>query len=603
MVDALEDRAPRALFSADRNRRVLRRLRWAALLGLLPLGAAAVVNVLVFEERLLAHLATLAIQAALCAATAALTWRPRAEPRAVPLALGMVLGIATVQFWAIALARGDVDVLLCAIVVVMMGSTLVFPWGVGPQAVVSVYVAAGYLLLPPWADLPPDRVANILIGVSLGVMLSVVGAFVLDRQRRETLVERERVAALAHQRELLLEAGRRLNATTELPQLVELIARLGRQVVAADSATLVLLDEARGVFRMAAISPGSTLGAADLLNVEFPEEHVRPFTDELARRRLLEVPSGTAFDGVQQLGLTYGVARVLFASVQRDGRVLGVLTFNQRQAEAPFGEQARRLAEGIAHQAAVALANARLVEHLTEANRVKTEFVSTMSHELRTPLNVILGFAEMGQDPRLAEAERVACLRKVEDAGRELSGLIEGTLEIGRLEAGRGEPRMEPVSLPELWEALDEACSRLPRKPGVTLEWAPDVPPLALVTDPRKVTIVVRNLVGNALKFTERGSVRVGARRDGEHLVLEVADTGIGIAPEEQQAIFEKFRQADGSDSRRFGGAGLGLYIVQRFIEQLGGSVRVESAPGRGSTFAVRLRLPAATPEPGRRAG
>jgi len=109
------------------------------------------------------------------------------------------------------------------------------------------------------------------------------------------------------------------------------------------------------------------------------------------------------------------------------------------------------------------------------------------------------------------------------------------------------------------------------------------------VTDPRKLLVVVRNLVGNALKFTERGSVRAEVRLEADTVILRVADTGIGIRREDQETIFDMFRQADGSDTRRFGGSGLGLYIVRRFVQQLGGTIALESAPGQGSVFTVAL--------------
>jgi signal transduction histidine kinase len=113
-------------------------------------------------------------------------------------------------------------------------------------------------------------------------------------------------------------------------------------------------------------------------------------------------------------------------------------------------------------------------------------------------------------------------------------------------------------------------------------------------TDPRKLTIIVRNLVGNGLKFTERGHVRVEIACQPAALTLRVSDTGIGISPENREAIFEIFRQADGSDARRYGGVGLGLYIVRRFVEQLGGTIGLESTLGRGTTFTVSLPGPEA---------
>src|SRR5581483_10457866 len=157
------------------------------------------------------------------------------------------------------------------------------------------------------------------------------------------------------------------------------------------------------------------------------------------------------------------------------------------------------------------------------------------------------------------------------------------------IEAGRDEVRLAPVPLSTVWTELGEVCARLPRADAVQLAWVPDVPAVSLVTDRRKLGVIMRNLVGNALKFTEQGWVRADVRADGDVVVLRVADTGIGIRTEDRDAIFEMFRQADGSDSRLYGGTGLGLYLVRRFAEQLGGTVSVESAPGRGSVFTVRL--------------
>jgi signal transduction histidine kinase len=155
--------------------------------------------------------------------------------------------------------------------------------------------------------------------------------------------------------------------------------------------------------------------------------------------------------------------------------------------------------------------------------------------------------------------------------------------------------RWENVHFDVFWRELGRDCTHLRRPESVALEWESDARGLSLRTDPRKLTIIVRNLVGNALKFTEKGFVRVEAAAERGALYIQVRDTGIGIKPEDQDAIFEKFRQADGSETRRFGGSGLGLYIVRRFAEQLGGTVIVSSKPGDGSTFTVRLPLTAAS--------
>src|SRR5262249_42029598 len=159
--------------------------------------------------------------------------------------------------------------------------------------------------------------------------------------------------------------------------------------------------------------------------------------------------------------------------------------------------------------------------------------------------------------------------------------------EIGKLEAGRQEVRREPIALPELWRQLVDACQRLPRRAEVGLEMTASVPDVTVDTDPRKLDIIVRNLVGNGLKFTERGHVRVDIACEASALTLRVSDTGIGIAADDRDAIFEIFGQADGSDAHRYGGVGLGLYIVRRFVEQLGGTIALTSTLDRGTTFTV----------------
>ena len=291
----------------------------------------------------------------------------------------------------------------------------------------------------------------------------------------------------------------------------------------------------------------------------------------------------------------YETPVVLLMPLRTADRFLGAQTAACASADAIFTPEQRRIARGIAQLASTALANAQLLGELERVNRLKSEFVSTMSHELRTPLNVILGFMEIVRDPDVGEADRSHMYDRIVVAGRELMELIEATLSVGKLEAGRDDACFEAVSLPALWNELRETCGKSGGSAATVLEWSSPVPAVSLRTDAGKFKVIVRNLVRNGLKFTERGSVRVDVALDGDGCVIRVADTGIGIRPEDQATIFEMFQQADGSDRRRYGGTGLGLYIVRRFVTQLGGTIALESAPGRGSTFTVRIPLSPST--------
>ena len=230
----------------------------------------------------------------------------------------------------------------------------------------------------------------------------------------------------------------------------------------------------------------------------------------------------------------------------------------------------------------------RVVDELERANRTKLEFVSTMSHELRTPLNIIAGYSDMLEDADLPDRSRA--LAGIRRANAELLELIQATLDLNRMESGRDQPQLAPVALQELWDELAMELGGLPRATGVQVEWRA-ASAVVVWSDRRKLKIVVKNLVGNALKFTPRGRVEVDCRLEQAHCVVAVSDTGIGIAPEHLASVFEPFLQVDGSDRRHYGGVGLGLHIVRRLCAQLGAHVSVTSQPGRGSTFTVRLPL------------
>jgi len=228
---------------------------------------------------------------------------------------------------------------------------------------------------------------------------------------------------------------------------------------------------------------------------------------------------------------------------------------------------------------------------LREANAVKSDFVATMSHELRTPLNTIIGYTDLlrdGEFGALAPEQRDR-LDVVRTASNDLLDLIDAVLNLNRLETSRVPLQMHETDVASIVHQVGEELGTLEHKAGVRLEWSSDAALPRLRTDPMKLKVVLKNLVGNALKFTDKGYVRLRARlRDGGAEFV-VSDTGIGIASEHHLLIFESFRQVHPANTRRHGGVGLGLYIVRRLVDALGGRIHVESEVGRGSTFRVWL--------------
>ena len=231
---------------------------------------------------------------------------------------------------------------------------------------------------------------------------------------------------------------------------------------------------------------------------------------------------------------------------------------------------------------------------LQRTNQYKSEFLARMSHELRTPLNSTLILARLLGDNvggNLTE-EQIRFANTIYSAGNDLLVLINDILDLAKIEAGRLDLRLAPVSLERVRDTLIREFEPVAKSRGLqfAFELAPDVPS-QVTTDEQRVVQVLRNLVSNACKFTERGSVRVSARFVDERIEVSVIDTGIGIPVDQQEAVFEAFHQVDGSVSRKHGGTGLGLAISRDLANLLGGRLRLASSPGRGSTFTFDIPL------------
>ena len=255
--------------------------------------------------------------------------------------------------------------------------------------------------------------------------------------------------------------------------------------------------------------------------------------------------------------------------------------------------EVRRRAEREMAEAKEAAEAARGVAEV--ANRAKSAFLANMSHELRTPLNAIIGYSEiLLEDAKdMGYGEATADLNRIQNAGRHLLEIISDILDLSKIEAGKMDLHFEELDLGSLLEGVLETAAPLAEKNANKLEFDCEKEVGTLYTDQTKIRQILLNLLSNACKFTQNGRVHLRVWRErergGEELVCTVADSGIGMTEQEVERLFQPFTQADASTTRKYGGTGLGLAISKRFCQLMGGDISVESAPGVGSVFTMRL--------------
>ncbi|MBK5092820.1 MAG: PAS domain S-box protein, partial [Actinobacteria bacterium] len=415
---------------------------------------------------------------------------------------------------------------------------------------------------------------------------------------RELLAEHERLA-------LLYRSAQDISEQAGLDTLLKTVAKEATEAIGAESAFIALVEPGRDEFVWAA-AHNMDLGLLE--GIHMPTD--KGFGGEVIRsKRAASIETG---DGVPKeiteedpvAGVFWGKTGLLIPLIAGD-EVVGIMSL-QCLREQEVSDEDVLLLEAMGRHAGVAIENARLYEEtrthlqalevahqeLMELDRMKSDFVSTVSHELRSPLAVIEGFARtlvehFDRIDRDTERESLEIILKKSTI---LEGLIANILDMSRIEAGRLEVNLEVVGLLDLCRRVIGDQERMADVSGIKLV-APDKE-LAVVADPDRAEVVLGNLVRNAIKFSpESGTVLIAIKEEGEMAEVSVIDEGIGIPAEEHAKIFGRFYQVESGENRSFPGTGLGLYITSELLHAMGGTIKVDSEPGKGSTFTITLPL------------
>ncbi|HET7234769.1 MAG TPA: ATP-binding protein [Longimicrobium sp.] len=419
---------------------------------------------------------------------------------------------------------------------------------------------------------------RLLEGLADSAALALHNARTLQAERRR-----------AEENRALLAAAEALTSTLDPAEVMRRIASIARDLAHAEGAALTVLtgepDEHALVVAGEGLMEGlvgvNSPAGASLTGMVVEQESaaavsVGELSDAYAHTRGKLIEAGAAY--------------LALVPMRAGDAAVGMLAVANSAEGGPFGQEELRVVSLLADQAALAVRNARLYQGAQAATRAQSEFLAMMSHELRTPLNALEGYASLMEDGLYGPltVQQADALRRMRVSRRHLMELIDSVLDLARVEAGTRRAEKAEVDLRALVESVGEAMSGAAENKKLSIEI--DAARAGRVcTDPGLLRQVLTNLLGNAIKFTEQGGVSVRAWTEEGLSLIEVEDTGPGIAAEHQERIFHRFYQVDPSNTRREGGTGLGLALSREFVRLLGGELAVRSEPGRGSVFTVSL--------------
>ncbi len=395
------------------------------------------------------------------------------------------------------------------------------------------------------------------------------------------------------------EVGQAISSTLDLRTVLSTIVARATHLSGTDAGVIYEYDEQREIF----LPRATERLEADIVETMLatPVRKGEGATGRLAEvhepNQVADILVSPADSRVRGALVRAGYRALLAVPLVREDHLLGGLTV-VRKMPGEFPGEIIELLQTFATQSALAIQNARLFREIEDksrqlevASQLKSEFLANMSHELRTPLNAIIGFSEVLGERMFGElnAKQEEYLKDIHASGQHLLSLINDILDLSKIEAGRMELDLSTFDLPNVIDTAVLLIRERAGRRGIVLQVATDERLGSIQGDERKVKQVLLNLLSNAIKFTpEGGRIQIRTRLVNSSVEVSVADTGVGIAPEDQEAIFEEFRQV-GTADKKVEGTGLGLALSRKFIELHGGRIWVQSEPGAGSTFTFTL--------------